>query len=139
MYLIRIRREIWDVLVVSADGEGAQVLDFLFMRISSESMARKMLATLREHVPVEGPPIHNKKKASHLRDHISELKNGPKRGAKIRVLYFRDDKSIVCTEALVKDTKMVPPIAIDRAVRAREQYFKDKARDRLVVTEMEDC
>lgn len=139
MYLIRIRRENWDVLAVSADREGAQVLDFLFVRISSEPMARKMLATLRERVPVEGPPIHNKQRASHLRDHISELKTGPKRGAKLRVLYFRDGKSIVCTEALVKDTKMVSPIAIDRAVRTREQYFKDKARDRLVVTEMEDC
>ncbi len=76
-----------------------------------------------EYSAANGPPEHNNTKAKYLEDDIWELKVGPKRGAKLRVLYFHGNSSrIVCTNAFTKTGNAPYSTEIRQAKQIRDDY-----------------
>jgi hypothetical protein len=98
--------------------------------------ARFMKVLLSQFVPRNGPPLSNRNQCLPLRDNILEFKDGPKRGQKLRVLWFYDagtpviPKRIICTECFTK-TSETDQAAIDRAVEHRRRYMAAKASGAL--------
>jgi phage-related protein len=92
----------------------------------SRGLATKMRARIREHIPRYGPPEHpfhgTRLKGT---DGIAELRVGPKKGPKLRVLYFfgRKQREIILTDAFWKATDTAPE-DIARAEKARRAYFQ---------------
>ena len=131
MRLVRIRRVVWDVIAI-ADDNGHHVMDELAAIDPSYRHAETMRALISEHVPRNGPPRHNELRCKPIGDDILEFKTGPRRGRKLRVLWFYDEGHvIVCTHSLMKDTAKTPREEKDRAIRMRSAYFDAKHRNAL--------
>ena len=122
MRLVRIKRVVWDVVAI-ADRRGRTVWDHLVE--DPDRHARRMRALLH-HTARDGPP-HDPRKSKPLRDGIFELRQGPKKGPKLRVFYFYDaGRMVICTHAAWK--REAVPEEIDRAVVWKARYFRAKAR-----------
>ena len=124
MLLERIRRDLYEVVAICGRNRDCQVTAFLRENVS-DRQARRMWTLLTEFVPREGPPLHNPLAAKHLRDGIYHFKRHPKKGKGVRVLWFFDERRIVCTEALFKRDDALDD-AIARARVYRDQYLRDK-------------
>ncbi len=62
--------------------------------------------------------------AGYLRDHIHELRVQTK-GVQYRFLYFfYHETIIVVTHGIIKKSKKVPDVEIDKAFRNRQEYFR---------------
>lgn len=132
--LVRIRRIAWDVLACE------QVLDFLAgeMDASCRALADGMLALLRRRVPVTGPP--GGELSSDVGDDILEFRKQPKKGPKLRVLFFYDaGRIVVCTNAFLKAGRKLPPEEKRRAVAIRHRYFEAKARGTIRIKDIEEA
>ena len=141
MRLVRIAKNQWDVLAACDEALACQVLDFL-ANAASEADARKMFVLLEDRVAGHGPPSNNENMSKYLRDDIFEFKRGPKRGPKLRVLWFYGGsgrrRTVICSIALLKDTGAIPPAEIDRSIAVRDRYLKDEEDGRLEIIKIED-
>lgn len=102
-------RKLWEVLAVEDEG-GESVWTWLLEQNANrkvEKHAEKMRYLLREYVPRNGPP--RKRTLGTMLSGtggIGELKAGPKKGPKLRVLYFfAGERRLICTHGFWKDTK----------------------------------
>ena len=123
MRLVRLRRQVWDVLAV-ADESGRCLVDDL-LELSrrggkDQRTAKRMIALLLEDLPANGPRGNLSK---HLTDHILEFRRGPKRGKQLRVTYFYGSgrRVIVCARWFFKREK-TPPGEIQKAAAIRSEY-----------------
>lgn len=141
MHLVRIRRQVWDVLAV-ADDRGRCLLDDLLevacpdkepgrKRDKEQRTAKRMIALLRADLPANGPRGELSK---HLDDHILELRRGPKHGKQLRITYFygAGRRVIVCARWFFKREK-TPSGEIRWAKKIRERYLKDELDHRNVI------
>lgn len=131
MLLERLRRGVYDVLAVCAARGSCQVVSFLTENARDRQVMR-MWALLTEFVPREGPPLQNPLAAKHLREGIFHFKRHPKKGKGVRVLWFRDENRIVCTEALFKRDDDLDD-AIDRAKYDRSRYLEDQSHGTIEI------
>ena len=106
--------------------EDCEVENFLLENRHSYPKAVKDLNTLlQKYVPQYGPPFENDQIAKRLRNGISEFKASQKRKPKcLRILFFEDGKTIICTNAFLKETT-TPDDQIDRAIIIRSRYFRN--------------
>lgn len=139
MRLLRLGVYRWEVLaIVAEDGESCAVLDFLLEpREGQQAMRRAMYSFLKETVTRHGPQEQNTEVCLRLRPHdldLYEFRKQPKRGQKIRVLWFYDEEGcrIVCVNGFLKTDK-TPPKKVREAIEERERYFRDKAYGDLIV------
>ena len=121
MKLLQVAKLEWRILAVCDHRDRCQVHDFL--ERAEKRLKIKMKALLEQTVANNGPDLHNENMARYLYDEIYEFKRGPKTGAKIRVIFFRDNaqKRVICTEAYVK-TNDSPAPYVTRAVELHKQY-----------------
>ena len=128
MVLYIIKQDKWTVLAVAENNGEIPLLNFLFDDTKSKKDKEKMLVSLTEFVPTHGPPS-NENKCGFLRDKILEFKTGSKgKGPKVRVAWFYDENNqIICTHGFFKTTKKTDPKEIKRAIKIKDDYFKDKA------------
>jgi Phage derived protein Gp49-like (DUF891) len=130
MTLLQLERTIWTVLAFWDDSrDECPVLEVLRELSSTNHGAVKMLRTLLQRVPEHGPEFSNEEKVRKLKgkkySDLWEFREQPSKGPKVRVLFFRDEKVVVCTEAFEKRSSTPKP-ALDRAVALRKQYFSEK-------------
>jgi phage-related protein len=137
MRLVRLgRRAVWDVIALAED-DGRSVWGELEAIDPGYKHAETMRVLISTHVPRNGPPVHNHLRCSSLGDDIFEFKTGPKRGKKLRVLWFYDEgRLIVCTHSFLKDTRTTPPDEKAKAIRMRRAYFDAKRHQ--VLPQIED-
>lgn len=136
MKLLKIRQRAWCVMMVYDQHNKCQVLDYLSN--IDERQARKMLYLLREYAPTEGPPTHNSQRAEHLEGDVWEFKVGPKRGAKLRVTYFRDQRTVICARAFSKSQQKTPRREITAAQEICNCYRRDKASGQIKIETLGD-
>src|SRR5436305_965275 len=142
MKLLRLRRAAWDVLaLLTDDGETCELLDFLLgKREGQQAVRRGLYSFLKETVPHYGPQEDNVELCCRMRpyeDGIFEFRKQPRRGPKARVLFFMDDKRIICVNGFLK-ADMTPPQKLKEAAEARRRYFIDKRRARVKITTLEE-
>lgn len=140
MRLLRLRRAEWDVLAVqSDDGKVCETLDFLLGKREGQQAVRNGLYSfLRETVPYYGPQDDNPELCFRLHpyeDGVWEFRKQPRRGPKVRVLFFRDGKRIVCVNGFLK-TSITPPRKVEEAAEARRRYF-DNPRN-IIITDLDE-
>ncbi len=121
MKLLQVAKLEWCVLAVCDHRGKCQVSDFL--KHGEKNLTKKMNALLEQRVANYGPDLHNNDMVKHLDRGIYEFKRGPRTGAKIRVVFFRDDgqKRVICTEALTKRDENLAPF-IKTAKKIQLQY-----------------
>jgi hypothetical protein len=133
-----IERRLWEVRAICEDTTGrAAVLDLLETGSSETQAARRFtLALLREHIPNPGPPRGDM--SAPLGDGIFELRRQPKKGPKLRVLYFYDEtlrRVVVFTHGFFKDQRRAPE-EIQRARELRAKYYAAIAEHRLEIVDL---
>ena len=131
--MVRIRKARWDVLAKP------EVLDFLRDGVdrSYQYVADKMFALLARRVPKDGPP--RGELSEDIGDDILEFRRQPRKGKKLRVLYFYDEGHvIVCVRAFQKGKKKTPPAEKERAIEARKAYFDAKNRREITIAPMKE-
>jgi len=136
--LLRLCRAAWDVLaLLTEDGETCAVLDFLLgKREGQQAVRRGLYSFLKETVPHYGPQEDNVELCCRMRpyeDGVFEFRKQPRRGPKVRVLFFMDEKRIICANGFLK-TDMTPPHKLKEAAEARRRYFADLRRGRVTIT-----
>lgn len=137
MKLVRIARDLWDVLAIMDHRGHCQVLDFLeTLAPNYEAAKRRMLELLEVRLPNSGPPVQNTVISKPLGGGIFELRRQPK-GRKLRVVYFYDSSfRIVCTSAFTK-AETTPQIEIESARFLLRLYREAKFRNELIILERE--
>lgn len=144
MNLRRLRklRRIWDVLTVEDAGSGRQVQKVMdeakAHNAKSARMVENMEVLLTRTVPDNGPRV-GILRCEKLRDDVFEFKSGPKRGKKLRVLWFYspEPKTIICTHAFLKDTQATPNPEIEHAVEIKNRYLAARMAGNIRITEDE--
>lgn len=102
-----------------------------------KSLSKRMLAILKDYVPTEGPPKQNREISKPLRDGIHEFRRGPKKGKKLRVLYFYDKGQIIVgTHAFLKAERTKPGV-IDQAIAQEREYMAAKKLGKIEVIKLE--
>lgn len=133
MKLLQLHKGKFRVLLVG-NSDACQVLDFLDRY--DERQAIKMLSLL-EYVSVHGLPV-NENKAKHLKGSVWEFKVGPKKGAKLRVAFFRDsNNTFICTEAFTKRSR-TPQTIISKCEDAKTKYISDSKNGKIVIEKLPD-
>lgn len=136
MRLVRKGRAVWEVLAIE-DHRGSSVWTWLQAEADSGNRHAQSMRVLIRHVLSNGPP-ESPFLCDSLRDKIYEFKRGPKRGRKLRVLFFYDEgRVIVCTHAFWKDQRTAPN-EINKAVAMRRGYFDAKRSGGLEIREERD-
>lgn len=137
MYLYKIGKDKWTVLAYAKDKRDCPVLEFLLDRSVYKNDKTKMITLLSDKVPIRGPS-KSENFSKHLEGNIFEFKRGPRRGLKIRVLYFYgQNRLIICTHAFMKSNK-TPQNLIENAEKIRTEYLRDKKLNQIKILEMED-
>lgn len=102
--------------------------------------ARKMVALLLDDLPSNGPRADNKNFSKLLRDQIFEFRTGPKRGKKLRVLWFYGipprRRTIICVTAFFK-RETTDADALNRAITLQHRYVRAQKADSIQVTDLE--
>jgi hypothetical protein len=145
MRLLRLKRAKWDVLVVlerEREKDVCPVLDFLLNPREGQQAARRAFyAFLRESVPMYGPQEENTELCFRMRpyeDGLFEFRKQPRHGPKLRVLFFRDGKRIICVDGFLK-TNETPQRKLTEAAAVRRRYFEAKAKkDAITIAELEE-
>jgi len=136
MRLVRIARVFWEVTAI-LDGRGRSVWAALLDE-GNDRYADRMRKRLKQRVPRAGPRssrIHG----TMLRDGIGEFSEGPRRGKKLRVLYFFDEgHRIICTHHFWKDTPSTPNSEINKALKKKRKYFQAKKAGSVKVLLLQD-
>jgi phage-related protein len=134
MKLVRIARDLWDVLAVVDHRGHCQVLEFLEgLAPNYRAASTAMIRLLTDVLPKSGPP-HDSRLSKSLGGGIFELRRQPK-GRKLRVVFFYDSGCrIVCTSAFTK-AETTPQIEIDAARLLVRRYREAKFRNELVIVE----
>ena len=102
-----------------------------------------MIGIMQDIVPEQGIEVlAGSPRCKHLRGKIWEFRTGPQRGAKLRVLFFRDThegrQTVVCTHGFSKDQRKTPEFEIERAESVRAEYLEAKRRSMLVIVNPND-
>jgi phage-related protein len=136
MKLVRIARDVWDVLAVLDARDRCQVLDFIAgLGANYEAAKRALIRVLRVELPMNGPLTHNSDQCKPLGGGIFEIRRQPK-GQKLKVLFFYDDGSrIVCTNAFSK-AERTPRTDLELARELRDRYRTAKFRRKLQIVEI---
>lgn len=130
MRLVRIRREVYDVVAI-ADDSGHSFWQDLKDADPSDGGARQMRGTLRDDVPRNGPS-RNWRRCQDIGDDIYEFKEQG-----VRVLWFYDTgepqvrRRIICTHHCGKLPDKKFQQERRRAMKMREEYLQEKAAKRL--------
>jgi hypothetical protein len=83
---------------------------------------------LRKWVPQSGPPFESEDRAKRLHSEICEFKARQKRRrSSPRILFFEDEKIIICVNAFMKPPGSTPESEIEKAVLRRDEYLADRA------------
>jgi phage-related protein len=141
MRLVRVARVVWDVLAITDDAGGNVLSELEVIDPSYRRHIENMRVMIEQFVPRNGPPIQNKWKCSPLGDDIFEFKTGPKKGKKLRVLWFYDAGDpivryrVLCTHSFLKQTRTTPPEEKERAVKKRKEYIQAKRFRALPIIE----
>jgi phage-related protein len=131
MRLVRVAKVVWDVVAITGEAGGNVLSELEAIDPSYRRHVENMRVMIEQYVPRNGPP-RNKLKCSPLGDDIFEFKAGPKKGKKLRVLWFYDAGDpiiryrILCTHLFLKQTRTTPPDEKDRAVEKRKEYIQAK-------------
>jgi phage-related protein len=143
MKLLRLGCHRWEVVAILADDEKTcEALDFLLgKRLGQPASRRAMFSFLKEVVTRHGPPEANPETCLRLKPyerHLYEFRKQPQRGPKVRVVWFydREEKRVVCVNGFLK-TNETPERKLEEAEAARARYFADKAKDKLVVLDLD--
>jgi phage-related protein len=136
MKLVRIARDVWDVLAVLDGRNRCQVLDFIDeLEANYEAAKRALIRVLRVDLSLNGPPTHNTDQCKPLGGGIFEIRRQPK-GQKLRVLFFYGDGSrIVCTNAFSK-AERTPRTELRLSRELRGRYMTAKFRRKLQIVEI---
>jgi Gp49-like protein DUF891 len=135
MRLLLLAQAKWTVYAVCGGTGECQVLDTL---IEAGVPGKRLLADLREYVPVNGPG-HNEEFTKALRDGILEFRQPTSKGPTPRVLYFYERGFvIVCAVACLKKANKTPDALIDEAIEIRRRYLNDSAIGSIVIVEDEE-
>lgn len=128
---------VWEVRAVCDDSGACFVLEFLESGDATTEAHRKwLLNQLREYIPQQGPP-RNALLTKPLGDGLFELRKQPRKGPKLRVLFFHDrDRVVVCTHGFLKGQAQTPIEEIDRARALQAEYFASFARGDLQVRDL---
>jgi phage-related protein len=97
-----------------------------------------MSGLLREYIPDHGPP-KNPEQSAPLGDDLYELRRQPKKGPKLRVIYFYDAtlrRVIVVTHGFFKDQPQTPDEEIEYAKDLRAKYHAAAEREDLDVVDL---
>lgn len=133
MKLVRIARDLWDVLAVVDHRGHCQVLEFLdALPANYEAAKRGMFNLLRVQLPEHGPPAQSPAISKPLGKGIFELRRQPK-GRKLRVVYFYDSGCrIIRTSAFTK-AETTPQVEIESARFLARLYREAKFRNELTI------
>lgn len=140
MKLLRLGQMEYTVLAVYDDDGVCPVMESLENLATNNQAAGRMLQKLMDYIPEAGPNFRNSEKVKRLKDAggIAEFREQPKRGPKVRVLFFLDgQKVVICTNAFEKRDK-TPQSEIDTAKDAKERYFQAKERGQLEIEILEN-
>lgn len=130
MRLVRLACLRWDVLALP------QMLDDLVAApVAHAGTIKSMLALLRESVPRYGPQKDNPEICKYLKFYdLWEFRKQPRRGKKLRVVWFEDGSHIiVCVAAFAKERKTPDLSWIEKI---RHTYFNAKAQAKLEIQEL---
>lgn len=142
MRLVEAGKKVWEVLAVAFGPNALTVIDELRAMQAEYRHAEEMLALIEEYVPASGPP-KNTHRCSFLWDDIHQLKVGPKRGKKLRVLWFYDEglpvvrRRIICTSAFYKRDE-TSRADVKTASDVLAEYIAAKASGKLVIERKEN-
>lgn len=133
MRLVRRGRAVWEVLAIE-DRRGQSVWTWLQTEADSGNNHARGMNDLIRHVLSNGPPS-SPYMCKSLGDGIYEFLRGPKKGPKLRVLWFYDKgRVIICTHAFWKDQRTVPD-EITRAVKLKSSYLAAKKAGDISIRE----
>jgi len=137
MRLVRVGRDLWEVLAFCDPRGRCQVLEFLTaFNSSSRAATHGMLALLTQIVPSAGPP-QGEPLSKSFGGGIYELRKQPN-GKKLRVLWFYGGtRSIVCTYAFEK-AEWTPQLLVERSRLLRRQFLAARSRGEVEVTDFEE-
>ncbi len=138
MRVVRLGSGSWgEVLAIAAGTERVPVLDFLMSLDPSQQKAvGKMMGLLKETVPSQGPPKHNRERCNFLGDGLFEFKVD-----QLRIVWFYDHHRkgvVVCTHGFAKKTKRIPAREIKRARDLHEAYLEADTKDCLTIEDLEE-
>jgi phage-related protein len=129
MKLRTVRDGEWRVLAVCTERGDCDLLDFLDGLVGRLAKDGDRLLRLLKRVADEGVP-RNTEISHKLAGDVWELIQGD-----LRLLYFRDrDRVVVCSHALVKRGRKIPPGDIDLAQARCDGYRTAREAGTLEVT-----
>lgn len=142
MKLLRLKRAKWDVLaVLEDDGETCALLEFLLSpREGQQATRRGLYSFLRETVPEYGPQEDNLDLCARMRpyeDGLFEFRKQPSKGPKVRVLFFRDERRIICVDGFLK-TDETPQRKLTEAAEIRRRYFEAQRKKQIEIVDLEE-
>jgi hypothetical protein len=130
MRLRVVRRVVWSVMAVCDDRGECDLFGFLsFPGAYAGGREENMLALLNRAAEQGAPK--NRELCAPLGDKIFEF-----RKSGLRVLFFYDEgRMIICSHGYRKRTQKVGRGEKERAVAAKDEYFKAKSEGRLEILE----
>lgn len=140
MEVVVLARGSWTVLALLDGRHDCQVLKFL-LNEEPVDLGTRMLAQIEQSVRDSGPPKHNEELSKHLEGKVYEFRKGPKKGKKLRVVWFYspppNQRTVVCVEAFHKREE-TPKGVIVRTEALADQYAEALKNKTLKVYSKED-
>jgi hypothetical protein len=141
MKLLKLAELGFTVLAVYDENDDeCRVLASLRSISAHNQAATRMLHKLMNHIPEAGPNYRNPEKVKKLKGApgIWEFREQPKKGPKVRTLFFKDgNQMIICTNAFEKRGE-ARTADVDLAIREKDRYFEDKRRSRIEIEILEN-